>query len=880
MRKIFRIGIVVFAVTCLMLALAVISSAYHSGEYGDTPFIGVDDDTSDFDTPLIPINAVWRVTHDNGYTEYSSTFLDGFNLVREGSVMKLIPDRIEVNIASTYTVPTNTKYTIDLGSSTLVFTNKDIRAAALLFNRENDVTVISDGARVFLQEATSSFMTFNGNSRLTVFGGEGKLSVWAPDALELGDNAHAELHDVYFYKNHGNMRAVLGVRGNSSVEIYDSLLFTEQNRVAILMQTNGKATLTDTAVISADNTNILDFEGNGIAFKTYGRCYFYGRLAGTPKNVSLFDEVYTNFEIKSEYLADAHTSYSASVTKTFATSKFTSPDQSVASPTTASFTFRVMNEGRLTDEMTEQSVWRIDDADGSTVGYADTFYYPFKSFKLTAGMRLTLLRDITEPVMDFTASLDGELTIDLGDNVIMPQGSADLSEPWHLFSFNGEGRVNILGEKSKIILKAGGAFLQLGGYVSADIFLGDSCHIIDRLASAVRGDITVCGGTVSTADGFIVNDYGNVTLDGAFIMTDTAEPLKVGGGLTLKASAIITNDGSVSCASLFADSSSLVGAAVNSSSVSAEAGARFCGTVGGRSDFFLRDDRFVLEAARPEQANGELVWGDIESYEFNYIAVSAEGNIMASMTLAGSATLNIYVPVFVANGAQSVTLRIVHDGLVYSEGTVRSRITVDGTEYFAYSYPYIYQNTLLEKTRIELLCDGIHVRIEISPKELLLSSVEDCEDESILRGVAAYLNYALLASGDPDAAAALEPIAEYLPEERTVYTPKPESECLRSVYFNADASTLDFYPREGVKVGEIRFSYGGKQMSALPDKDGVVRVPMYRLDNRESLRIIVNDGDDDSLLGFNLIELYAIVSASPSRSAELFGRYIAYLMAI
>lgn len=879
MKRIFRFGIVLLLLVCAVAALSVISSAYYTGEYGDTPLVAVNDGSSDLDTPLVPLNAVWQVTHDNGYKEYASTFLGGFELVREGSVMKLLPSYLNVNIASTYTVPTNTKYTIDFGDSTIVLTNKDIRTAALLFKGVNDVTILADGARVFLQEATSSFMTFSGNSRLTVYGGEGKLSVWAPDALELGDNAHAELHDVYFYKNHGNMRALLGVRGNSSAALYDSLLFTEQNRVAILMHTGGKVTLTDTSIISADSTGILDFDGDNISFATYGACYFYGKLVGTPRNVTLSGDVYTNFGIKDEYLAQGHAASAASKTKSFETSKFSAPNQSVDAPMTASFAYRVMSLGKLTDSEEEGSIWRIDNADGETVGYTDNFHYPFRNYKLTAGTRLTLLCDVTEPTPGFTASLDGDLTVDLGDNVIqVGDGGFGVSDS--LFSFEGEGRVNIFAENARIIFDSEGALLRLGGYVSSSISFGGSYHLISCLATAVRGDLTVLGGTVSTSGDFLVSDYGNITLDGVCVMTDAVQLFSVGGDVILRSTELITDGGSISCGRLLADASSLVCGEIEATSVSAEAGARFSHTLGSRTDFFLREDSFDLEASRPKIVDGELVLGEASSCRFDYVAVSTEGNVMANMTLAGSATLNVYIPVYVKNGTESVAVRIVHDGLVYSEGTVKNKIIIDGTEYFVYSYPYIYQNTLLEKTRIDLLCDGILVRIEVSPKELLLSSLEGCRDEGVLRGTVAYLSYALLASDDPDITSALLPYAEYLPDGRAKYTPTSDSECLRTVYFNAEESTLDFYLRDGTEVKELRFSYGGKDISALPDDDGIIRVPMYRLDNREAVRILIKDGESNRLVSLDIIELYALVSASPSRSAELFGRYLAYLLAI
>jgi len=343
MKKFLNASLVLISVLALLLAAGICSYAEETPE------------------------PVWRVTHKDGTSEDIYSFTEPFLSATSGDYFKLIPTYYEIKLDTTFRSTADTDYTLDFGSSTVVFTSTENHSPAIAISGATELTMLGDGCTVYLQDQTSAFMSFAGESKLYLDGGKNMFRVLAPDSFEINGSSTAELHNLFVFKHCANMMGGFCVRNTAKATVYDSIFYGEKNRNAVFSDNEGQLTLVNCSVLSLDNSQALAVRGAKATINFEGDCFVYGNAAflnTTAQNAYIFlhGRLYTNSpSLDTRFSGEANTAAPSARRSSVPSSKNT------ASPKAARTAGSAAPPGAV-------SAWEM--ASASTTGYPSARRYP------------------------------------------------------------------------------------------------------------------------------------------------------------------------------------------------------------------------------------------------------------------------------------------------------------------------------------------------------------------------------------------------------------------------------------------------------------------------------------------------------------------------
>ncbi len=818
---------------------------------------------------------VWRVTHADGTTEELNDFLAPFDTAMSGDSFELLPEYLEVDIAGTHIATANADYTLDFGSSTLVLTNKEIKASAIAINNSSSISILGDGCTVYLQDQTSSFMTFNSTSRLYLDGGRNMFRILAPDSFEILGNATAEVHNLYVYKHCSNMMGGFCVRSNATATIYNSLFYSENGRSAVFSDDNGSLKLINCDVISLDNTSVMALRENGAKISFEGDCYVYGSISflnsASATNVELNGCLFTNSTSFNSSLSNMGMA-SLNIERCYSIASFVAPNSSIKGASSFLFTRRFsMDNTASMDLPVERRVWELTDSEGELLGYLNSFEALVQNVDKIGAARL--LKDI---------EVSNSLNLTVSEDMLIDLSSREISIYPHpyllnsnnsLFTFLGEGTVEIRAFAS-VISGSKGSLAVAKDWASIYLNMSESIVCLPSLAHSFRGDLQV-EGLVALGEGatMLSTDSGSISIASSTLRAKNA-PVVHGGSVEVRESTLISTEGVVITTSgelLLEDCPAIIGDVV-ATRVTSTAGTLLTKRIARGDNFFHKKSASSIRIKDYALNNGGVESLGEVAYYTTLVTVPTEGHLSANLTLATYPRLNVYLPMLIAEEDREFALRISSRGVLYNGGINDAEIvTVNGERCMRFSYPYVYSDGFDEEVTVELAIGKVTEGASLVPYKLALDSLDQTDDEFTISATIAYLNYALYTCYDEDIETIVRDYSSYLPTDPEYAISSRIKNILSSISLDTESNLLYLNLADRSASLTVNYTYGGRKYTAIAEQ-GRVELHWHRMD---ITRIeLVNDGESITI---NLAELYSLVSRSPSRSSKTLARYIAFI---
>jgi len=859
MKKFLNASLVLISVLALLLAAGICSYAEETPE------------------------PVWRVTHKDGTSEDIYSFTEPFLSATSGDYFKLIPTYYEIKLDTTFRSTADTDYTLDFGSSTVVFTSTENHSPAIAISGATELTMLGDGCTVYLQDQTSAFMSFAGESKLYLDGGKNMFRVLAPDSFEINGSSTAELHNLFVFKHCANMMGGFCVRNTAKATVYDSIFYGEKNRNAVFSDNEGQLTLVNCSVLSLDNSQALAVRGAKATINFEGDCFVYGNAAflnTTAQNAYIFlhGRLYTNSpSLDTRFSGEAKTA--VSLDRQYTLLSFITPNASSAKTLTFKFSKRFGNDSAPSMDIPEgDRVWELKDRGGELLGYLDSFDDLSKNFAEVGSARL--LKSIST-ANSLSLVANGDALIDFGSNDVLL-----FSHPFipvaknALIDISGEGVIELRSFAATFTSVDKSALVRADDWVSLYLNMPESVVAMSSLAHSFRGDINVNSLSAfcsSEDEAMLSTSSGKISITSSTLRSLEA-PVAESGTNIYASDSVLASCGDyvvTTKAGLLLDSCPAIIGGVQASTVTCTIGTKLSSRVAGGSGFFHRAESSVITISEYQATDTGLTpLGDI-TYRTSFVTVPTEGHMRANLTLGTYPSLNIYLPMLIAAENKDFALRISARGVLYSGGIYDcSTVRIDGAEYMCFSYPYIYSDGFDEEVVITLALGNVSEEVSIVPYKLALDSLEFATDEATVSATVAYLNYALYTCYDDGVDTLLGEYSSYIPQ-RVDYTPGSRiKSILSSVSLDTESNLLYLNLADRSASLTVSYTYGGREYTAVAE-EGRAAIYWHRLDITS---IQLSSGGESFTT--NLAELYSLVSSSPSRSSETLSRYIGFINTI
>ena len=461
-------------------------------------------------------DAVWLVTHADGKTEYYNEFYDAFTKAKTGDYFKINKSHVEVTGHATTSIA-NSLYTIDLGSSTVVFTESYYRSTRIVFNgKGNTVRIVGDGAKIFMQTDVVGCID-SGDNRIEIEGGSKLITFHGPCIV---NTSYGEtfVKNVYMRKNTGNMRGMLCARGNGTMEIRDSVICGSSGKYAILAHGSGTVDVYNSLLCGVDGEKFIDIDGSGATVTLHDGTYIYGQVNMVNGGTLCVDEgVYSNFDV-TNYLINGAQINTSGVKRTEQIKTFAAPSSETTSSLTMGFGFVTTPAFVLTPTKTGTSVFRVIDENGSTIGYCDEFYQALLNHKKGQTLRLVRNVDIKQ-VLPFT--LHEKLTVDFGNYNVFISDEASVSSSSNLLTILGKGEFTLIANSSVISTPKEVGFINTGAGVDIVLDLGGAYIFAAQGVNCAGYSVKVTGGYINTnSTKPVVFCLGDVTLDSCVLLNE------------------------------------------------------------------------------------------------------------------------------------------------------------------------------------------------------------------------------------------------------------------------------------------------------------------------------------------------------------------------
>ncbi len=823
-------------------------------------------------------DAVWRVTHKDGTTEELYSFSAPFYTATSGDYFEFLPSYYEALVNSTIEAKAYTDYTLDFGSSSIVFTSTTMKSSVIEVGGVADVTILGDGCTVYLQNQTSAFMSFNGNSQLYLDGGRNMFRVLAPDAFEIIGNSRAEIHNAYIHKHCPNMMAGLSVRGNGVAHIYDSIFYTDSGRFGVFAENYGNMTLVNCDIISRDNSNVMAMRGSTAKITFSGECRVYGNISynyASVKDTKIYLDgvLYTNSPTFASHFSKSDVK-PVSFENSCLLSSFVSPNSYTNSITKCSFTTRYSDEVSPSLDIPEDfRVWELIDENGQLLGYTESFS-ALSDIKINY-QKAKLLTNVVAS-SSIVLEVNDEKTIDLSlSEIVAYSNPYVVYSNFNLINLSGDGKVSICANSAKIYGEGERGLVGASDWVSIDIDFTDGLVSLGTVARVFRGDLTVKGlNSYGSTAAALVSQTGKITVLDSLISTTEAPAISSVGEVAVTNSTLVSKEGAVisTTGSVILKNCPAILGEVLGNSVSCTIGTILSDRINNSYGFYHKNGAYPVEIVEYAVVDGLLTSLGVTKYIADFITISSEGGLLSNLTLGSYPILNVYVPMFFVSEDSEMAIHIIARGVCFT-GTVEDSdiVTINSGKYLKFSYPYIYSDGICEEVSIQLEVKGEIIESSVTPFALAYNSLELAENERVKTAIVRYLYYALYASYEGNIDETLSSYSSYFPTSSEFDVSKRVDGLVSSISLDIYENRLYIYTKKPITV---TYTYGGRTYRE-GTEGGRVTLYWHRLDP-SSIKISC----EDLAFSTSLPELYSTVCKSPSRSSELLSRYIEYMLSI